>query len=82
MPAAERADLFQLLLLIFQVIYDWSAYPMDFIDQSFASLSEWLKNTLPAGQFTNLITEGIIPGVGGIVIFIPQIAFLFCLFLS
>jgi len=70
-----------ILLLIFQVIYDWSAYPMDFIDQSFASLSEWLKNTLPAGQFTNLITEGIIPGVGGIVIFIPQIAFLF-LFIS
>ncbi len=72
---------FGILLLIFQAIFDWSSYPMDFIDSSFASLSEWLKNTLPAGDFTNLIAEGIVPGLGGIVIFIPQIAFLF-LFIS
>ncbi|GGH38365.1 iron transporter FeoB [Mangrovimonas yunxiaonensis] len=68
---------FFILLLIFQAIYDWSAIPMDFIDSTFASLSEWSKQTLPQGQFTNLIAEGIIPGLGGIVIFIPQIAFLF-----
>ncbi len=66
-----------ILFVIFQAIFDWSSYPMDFIDQSFTSLAEWLKNTLPAGDFTNLITEGIIPGLGGIAIFIPQIAFLF-----
>ena len=66
-----------ILLLIFQAIFDWSSYPMDFIDSTFASLSEWTKNALPAGDFTNLIAEGIIPGLGGIVIFIPQIAFLF-----
>ncbi|QTY28383.1 ferrous iron transport protein B [Flavobacterium sp. CS20] len=66
-----------ILLLIFQVIYDWVAYPMDFIDESFAHFSEWTRNTLPEGQFTKLIAEGIIPGIGGIVIFIPQIAFLF-----
>ncbi|MDX1317417.1 MAG: ferrous iron transporter B, partial [Xanthomarina gelatinilytica] len=62
-------------------IYDWSAVPMDFIDSTFASLSEWTKDSLPAGTFTNLLSEGIIPGLGGIVIFIPQIAFLF-LFIS
>ncbi len=72
---------FGILLLIFQAIFDWSEYPMDFIDRSFAALSEWAKNTLPPGDFTNLIAEGIIPGLGGIVIFIPQIAFLF-LFIS
>jgi ferrous iron transport protein B len=72
---------FAILLLIFQAIFDWSSYPMDFIDSTFASLSEWTKNSLPAGDFTNLIAEGIIPGLGGIVIFIPQIAFLF-LFIS
>lgn len=66
-----------ILLTIFQAIYDWSSIPMDFIDSSFASLSEWTKNSLPEGAFTNLIAEGIIPGLGGIVIFIPQIAFLF-----
>ncbi|MBL4662766.1 MAG: ferrous iron transport protein B [Flavobacteriaceae bacterium] len=69
------------LLLIFQAIFDWSSYPMDLIDTSFASLSEWVKNSLPPGDFTNLIAEGIVTGLGGIVIFIPQIAFLF-LFIS
>lgn len=68
---------FVILLTIFQAIFDWSTYPMDFIDESFASLSDWLKNTLPPGAFTDLIAEGIIPGLGGIIIFIPQIAFLF-----
>ena len=72
---------FAILMLIFQAIFDWSSYPMDFIDSTFASLSEWIKNSLPPGDFTNLIAEGIIPGIGGIVIFIPQIAFLF-LFIS
>ena len=70
-----------ILLTIFQAIYDWSSVPMDFIDSAFASLSEWTKNVLPSGAFTNLLAEGIIPGLGGIVIFIPQIAFLF-LFIS
>ncbi|WP_163515242.1 ferrous iron transport protein B [Gelidibacter japonicus] len=72
---------FFILLTIFQAIYDWSSVPMDFIDSTFASLSEWTKNALPEGTFTNLLAEGIIPGLGGIVIFIPQIAFLF-LFIS
>ncbi|MDG5490576.1 ferrous iron transport protein B [Psychroserpens sp. SPM9] len=70
-----------ILLTIFQAIYDWSSVPMDFIDSAFASLSEWTKHLMPEGAFTNLIAEGIIPGLGGIVIFIPQIAFLF-LFIS
>ena len=72
---------FVILLTIFQAIYDWSSIPMDFIDSSFASLSEWTKNSLPKGAFTSLLADGIIPGLGGIVIFIPQIAFLF-LFIS
>ena len=72
---------FSVLLLIFQAIFDWSTYPMDMIDNTFSFLSEWLKINLPPGDFSNLISEGIIPGLGGIVIFIPQIAFLF-LFIS
>ncbi|MCP4484200.1 MAG: ferrous iron transport protein B [Flavobacteriaceae bacterium] len=72
---------FSVLLLIFQAIFDWSTYPMDMIDNGFTFLSEWLKINLPPGDFSNLISEGIIPGLGGIVIFIPQIAFLF-LFIS
>ena len=72
---------FGILLLIFQAIYDWSSYPMDLIDDMFVVLSEIVKTSLPPGSFTSLIAEGIIPGLGGIVIFIPQIAFLF-LFIS
>ncbi|CAN5338915.1 ferrous iron transport protein B [soil metagenome] len=72
---------FGIMLLIFQAIYDWSTYPMDFIDVTFASLSEWTRNIMPPGQLTSLLAEGIIPGLSGIVIFIPQIAFLF-LFIS
>jgi len=75
------AIFFVILLTIFQAIYDWSSVPMDFIDSAFASFSEWTKNQLPSGAFTNLLAEGIIPGLGGIIIFIPQIAFLF-LFIS
>ena len=54
---------------------------MDFIDSTFASLSSLADKNLPAGVLTNLISQGIIPGIGGILIFIPQIAFLF-LFIS
>ncbi len=75
------AIFFGILLLIFQSIFDWSSYPMDFIDATFADLANFAKTHLPVGEFTNLISEGIIPGIGGIVIFIPQIAFLF-LFIS
>ncbi|MBZ9787396.1 ferrous iron transport protein B [Psychroflexus sp. CAK57W] len=66
-----------ILFLIFQTIYDWSTYPMDFIDESFLLFSEFVKQNFPAGMLSDLISEGIIPGIGGIVIFVPQIAFLF-----
>lgn len=72
---------FGILMLIFQFLFDWSSIPMDFIDETFANFSSLAKQHLPAGEFTNLISEGLIPGIGGIVIFIPQIAFLF-LFIS
>ncbi|MBC5835167.1 ferrous iron transport protein B [Flavobacterium sp. F372] len=72
---------FGVLMLIFQSIFDWSSIPMDFIDTSFSKLSALTKDNLPHGKFTDLLSDGIIPGIGGIVIFIPQIAFLF-LFIS
>ena len=66
-----------ILILIFQSIFDWASVPMDFIDTVFAELSIKTKAVLPSGMFTDLISEGVIPGIGGIVIFIPQIAILF-----
>ena len=65
------------LMAIFQSIYEWASVPMDLIDSSFASLADWVKINFPSGAMTNLLADGIITGIGGIVIFIPQIAFLF-----
>lgn len=66
-----------ILLAIFQSVFNLATYPMDYIDSSFAQISNYLKTNLPEGPFSSLISEGIIPGIGGIVIFIPQIAILF-----
>ena len=66
-----------ILLLIFQFIYSFASVPMDFIDGTFAVFSDWLTGILPNGVFTDLLTQGIVPGIGGVVIFIPQIALLF-----
>lgn len=68
---------FFILFGIFQSIFEWSKIPMDYIDTAFASLSALAGEKLPAGVLSNLISQGIIPGIGGILIFIPQIAFLF-----
>ena len=54
---------------------------MDFIDNSFNETGEWVRENMQSGILNDLITEGVIPGLGGIIIFIPQIAFLF-LFIS
>jgi ferrous iron transport protein B len=66
-----------ILLLIFQAIFQWSSVPMDAIDATFAAISDGLKSVMPAGLLTDLLTDGILPGIGGIVIFAPQIALLF-----
>lgn len=66
-----------ILLVIFQFIFSFATIPMDLIDGAFAQLADWTSATLPSGVFTELLSEGIISGIGGVVIFIPQIALLF-----
>jgi ferrous iron transport protein B len=66
-----------LLFLIFQAIFSWAEGPMDFIDSTFAELGNLVATNLPSGVLTDLLSEGVIPGLGGIVIFVPQIALLF-----
>lgn len=68
---------FLILFLVFQSIFSWSSYPMELIEKGFASLSNYVGEVLPAGVLTNLITGGILPGLSGIFVFIPQIAILF-----
>lgn len=71
------AIFFTVLFLIFQSIFAWAIVPMDFIDGLFADISNYFSEILPGGPLTSLLTEGVIPGIGGIVIFVPQIAILF-----
>lgn len=70
---------FLLMLFTFQAIFTWATIPMDWIDESFAQLSTFLNDQLPHGVLSNLLTEGIIPGLSGIAMFIPQIFILFFL---
>ena len=65
------------LFLIFQAVFSWSEYPMEIIDNFIYQLSQFVANSLPQGALNSLIVDGIIAGLGGIVIFVPQIAFLF-----
>jgi ferrous iron transport protein B len=65
------------LFLVFQSVFSWAELPMDIIDSGFLMFSETLSRQLPEGALNDLITQGVIPGLGGIFMFIPQIAILF-----
>lgn len=65
-----------ILLFMFQMVFYLAAYPMDWIDSGTAWLSEFAAQHLPEGPINSLISNGIIPGIGGIVIFAPQIGIL------
>jgi len=66
-----------ILFVMFQAVFTWATYPMDAIDAGVAFLNDWLKGILPESTFRGLLTDGLIAGIGGVLIFIPQIAFLF-----
>lgn len=68
---------FAILLFIFQSIFAWSAYPMKLIADMFVWMQSSLHTFLPAGPLTNLIVDGVIAGLSGVMVFIPQIAILF-----
>lgn len=66
-----------ILFLIFQAVFSWSEFPMQMIENGFLFFGNWVSEALPAGIFNDLLVDGIIAGLGGIIIFIPQIAALF-----
>lgn len=66
-----------ILMVIFQAIFAWASYPMDWLDENTASFISWVKEVLPKGVLNDLITDGVLAGIGGVIIFIPQIAILF-----
>ncbi|HVF87372.1 MAG TPA: ferrous iron transport protein B [Pyrinomonadaceae bacterium] len=71
------AILLLLMLLVFVAIFSWATVPMDLIDGGFGQLQEAVRGSLPKGLLANLIADGIIAGVGGVLVFLPQILLLF-----
>nr|MBP6343960.1 ferrous iron transport protein B [Candidatus Omnitrophota bacterium] len=66
-----------IMVAMFYMIFTVAAYPMEWIDSSFGKLGEWVSGAMPDGDLKDLIVNGIIAGVGGVVIFLPQILILF-----
>ncbi|MFN2501051.1 MAG: ferrous iron transport protein B [Pyrinomonadaceae bacterium] len=69
------------LLIVFQTIFSWATLPMDLLETAFGALSDTVRTTMPPGILADLLADGIIAGVGGVVVFLPQIMLLF-LFIS
>src|SRR5690606_10547432 len=65
------------LFVIFQSIFVFAQFPMDGIEWTFAKAGSWLSGILPAGWVTDLFINGILAGLSGIVVFVPQIMILF-----
>ncbi|WP_308911975.1 ferrous iron transporter B [Pseudokordiimonas caeni] len=81
-PVAGPIILFSLLFVMFQAVFSWAETPMDMIDGGVASLQGWLADTLPDGWVLSLLNDGILAGVGSVVIFLPQILILFTFILA
>ena len=65
------------LYLVFQTIFSWATLPMDLIDKAFGFLGDAVRAQLPPGLLTDLLVDGVIAGVGGVLVFLPQILLLF-----
>ncbi|MDB4924451.1 ferrous iron transport protein B [Mucilaginibacter sp.] len=68
---------FAILMFMFQAIFSWAAYPMELIADAFVWVQNTLHHILPSGPLTSLLVDGIIAGLSGVMVFIPQIAILF-----
>jgi ferrous iron transport protein B len=76
-PLYGNLFLFAVLFLLFQSIFWLSQFPMDWIDNGFGQVTTLLKNTLPNNTLSDLFINGILAGINGIVVFVPQIMILF-----
>ncbi|HVF45693.1 MAG TPA: ferrous iron transport protein B [Pyrinomonadaceae bacterium] len=65
------------MAVVFQAIFSWATLPMDLIDRGFGALGEMIRAQMPAGLLTDLLVDGVIAGVGGVLVFLPQILLLF-----
>lgn len=81
-PVFGLLTLTVVMFLIFQAVYAWAAPVMDLIDAGTGALGGWVGGALPEGPLNSLLTDGIIAGVGGVIIFLPQILILFFFILA
>ncbi|MBW8686140.1 ferrous iron transport protein B [Chitinophaga rhizophila] len=66
-----------IMFFMFQSLFWLASFPMDWIEAGFGALSGWLTDVLPANQLTDILVNGVIAGLGGIAVFVPQIMILF-----
>jgi ferrous iron transport protein B len=76
-PVAGLGLLMLLMFFIFQSVFAWSALPMDTIDAALGWLGSWLSTQMPDGYIRSFVVDGVIAGIGSVVIFLPQILILF-----
>jgi ferrous iron transport protein B len=62
---------------VFQAVFSWAVVPMDMIDGSIAALGQFIQQTLPDGPLRSLLVDGIVAGIGSVLVFLPQILILF-----
>ena len=70
-----------ILLLVFQAVYSWAEPLMGWIEEGFGALGEWVTAVLPAGLLQDLLVNGVIAGIGSVLVFLPQITILFAFIL-
>lgn len=80
-PVVGMAAFFAVMAAMFCLIFQIATVPMDMIDHLFATIGGWVAAWLPEGDLRSLVVDGLIGGVGGILVFLPQICILF-LFLA
>ncbi len=81
-PIAGPVILAAILFFVFQAVFSWAVVPMDIIDGGVAAVGTWLQNVLPAGALRSLLVDGVIAGVGSVLVFLPQILILFFFILA
>ena len=81
-PVAGPVLLACVLFLMFQAVFSWAAVPMAAIAAGVASAGQWLAQALPPGPLHSLLLNGIVAGVGSVLVFLPQILILFIFILA
>jgi len=81
-PIAGPAILAAVLFFVFQAVFSWAAVPMDVIDTAVGALGTMVQQSLPDGALRSLLVDGVIAGVGSVLVFLPQILILFFFILA